>query len=232
MKLSAAAREIVSVIRRHRLNYDTFRKAAYEARRSLHMKPKGGGTRLPQLIPQDALKRFYDVVDKAGNLQHQIMLRLLLYAGVRAAELAAIRVEDVDLEACKVFIRSGKGDKDRYVLVPDRFRLALQAHLTSIMKSDRGRKYLFESRLRDKFSVRSVENIVQQYAEAAEMPVKVHPHLFRHQMISYLTSEGLSDAQIQLVSGHASKKSLERYQQISLQQVGPDYQAAMRKVDI
>jgi hypothetical protein len=37
----------------------------------------------------------------------------------------------------------------------------------------------------------------------------VHPHLFRHQMLTYLTAKGLSDAQIQLISGHESKKSLD-----------------------
>jgi integrase len=36
----------------------------------------------------------------------------------------------------------------------------------------------------------------------------LHPHLFRHQMLTYLTSKGLTDAQIQLISGHESKKSL------------------------
>jgi hypothetical protein len=35
-------------------------------------------------------------------------------------------------------------------------------------------------------------------------------------MITYLTSRGLSDAQIQLISGHESKKSLEIYQHLSL----------------
>ena len=34
------------------------------------------------------------------------------------------------------------------------------------------------------------------------------PHLFRRQMLTYLTSKGLTDAQIQLISGHESKKSL------------------------
>jgi hypothetical protein len=34
----------------------------------------------------------------------------------------------------------------------------------------------------------------------------LHPHLFRHQMLTYLTSKGPPDAQIQLISGHESKK--------------------------
>jgi integrase len=51
----------------------------------------------------------------------------------------------------------------------------------------------------------------------------LHPHLFRHQMLTYLTSKGLTDAQIQLISGHESKKSLEVYQHLSLESVDKAY---------
>jgi integrase/recombinase XerD len=45
-------------------------------------------------------------------------------------------------------------------------------------------------------------------------------------MITWLTKSGLSDAQIQLISGHESKKSLEVYQHLSLSGVQGAYQLA------
>ena len=60
----------------------------------------------------------------------------------------------------------------------------------------------------------------------------LHPHLFRHQMLTYLTSKGLTDAQIQLISGHESKKSLEVYQHLSLESVDKAYQDAVQSVGI
>jgi integrase len=60
----------------------------------------------------------------------------------------------------------------------------------------------------------------------------LHPHLFRHQMLTYLTSKGLTDAQIQLISGHESKKSLEVYQHLSLELVDKAYQDAVQSVGI
>ena len=60
----------------------------------------------------------------------------------------------------------------------------------------------------------------------------LHPHLFRHQMLTYLTSKGLTDAQIQLISGHESKKSLEVYQHLSLKSVDKAYQDAVQSVGI
>ena len=59
----------------------------------------------------------------------------------------------------------------------------------------------------------------------------LHPHLFRHQMLTYLTSKGLTDAQIQLISGHESKKSLV-YQPLSLESVDKAYQDALQSVGI
>jgi len=56
--------------------------------------------------------------------------------------------------------------------------------------------------------------------------------LFRHQMITYLTSQGLSDSQIQLISGHESKKSLEIYQHLSLKNVEHEYQEAVKTLII
>ena len=50
--------------------------------------------------------------------------------------------------------------------------------------------------------------------------------MFRHQMLTYLTAQRLSDAQLQLISGHESKKSLEVYQHLSLDAVQQDYQEA------
>jgi len=51
-------------------------------------------------------------------------------------------------------------------------------------------------------------------------------------MLTYLTAQGLSDAQLPLISGHASKKSLEIDQHLSLEAVEDAYQAAVRALEI
>jgi hypothetical protein len=51
-------------------------------------------------------------------------------------------------------------------------------------------------------------------------------------MLTFLTSKGLSDVQIQLISGHETKKSLEVYQHLSLETVDKAYQDAVRSVGI
>jgi integrase len=60
----------------------------------------------------------------------------------------------------------------------------------------------------------------------------VHPHLFRHQRLTYLTARGVSDSQIPLLSGHESKKSLEVYQHLSLENVEQAYQEAVKVLEV
>ncbi len=221
-------RQIARLVRRARLDYEQFRLVCAAVRRELGMRRPVRARVLPRILPEATLKKFFEAVDAADNLQHQIMLRLLFYTAVRVRELVGIRVEDVDLEGHKILIAQGKGSKDRYILFPESFGLTLKAYLAAHPEN----RYLFESGRRTPYTTRRVEQIVAHYRDLAGISERVHPHLFRHQMLTWLTAQGLPDAQIQLISGHASKKSLEVYQHLSLADVGPQYQKAVRALEI
>jgi len=55
-----------------------------------------------------------------------------------------------------------------------------------------------------------------------------YPHLFRHQIITFLTRKGIISPKLQLLSGHAEEKSLAIYRDLALADVSPEYQEAMR----
>ena len=109
-------------------------------------------------------------------------------------------------------------------MFPDSMRLVLSSYMQAHLKNT----YLFESRHFNKYTPRRIQQLVREYGRKAGLGIRVHPHLFRHQQLTALTRSGLSDAQIQLISGHSSKKSLEIYQHIGLESVGSAYQQAMR----
>lgn len=214
--------KIVFLARKERLDYDAFQYVCQEARKRLGLRRPKRGRSLPKLLSESDLKSFFRAIQQCGNVEHEIMLRFLFFTSVRVSELVNIKKSDVDLDANKVFIDQGKGSKDRYILFPSSFRLTLSSHLHSNPKN----RYLFESQRCGKYTARRIQQIVKQYGNDAGI-AKVHPHLFRHQMITWLTRSGLSDAQIQLISGHASKKSLEVYQHVGLESVEDAYQAAV-----
>lgn len=230
MKLPAPAREIAAVARQYRLSYDQFKKACFQVRRHLTLKPSTkSGNRLPRLLTPEQVTTLFNVVDRSDNLQHQLLFRLLLYTGLRVSELCSLTVGDVDLSQGKIYVSKGKGDKDRYVLFPERFGLTLKAYLRS--RHAKPVEALFESQLKKGYSTRRVHQMVADYGKEAGIE-GLHPHLFRHQNLTHLTTSGLSDSQIMLVSGHANKKTLEKYQHLSLGDVKLDYEAAMKKMEV
>lgn len=221
-------KKIVYVARQHRLSYEDFVYICQQVRLKLKLKKAKKEKRLPEILSLAELKKFFRTVQKCGDLQHELMLKMLLYTAVRVSELVSIRVSDVDVDDCKIFIDSGKGNKDRYILFPSSFRLALKSYLDA--RPDN--VYLFESRLNQLYTARRIQQIVREYTDLAGLKRTVHPHLLRHQMLTFLTAQGLSDAKIQLISGHESRKSLELYQHLSLESVEKEYQQAVRVLDI
>jgi integrase len=89
---------IAQLVRRHRLDYVTFQAVCKAVRKEAGLRRPLRSRRLPRLLPEDSLRKFYEAVDNSGNLQHQIMLRLLFYTAVRVAELVNISVDDLDLD--------------------------------------------------------------------------------------------------------------------------------------
>jgi integrase/recombinase XerD len=212
-------------VRKHHINYRQLCHIFERVRKenSLH-RPKRE-RRPPQLLTEDDLTAFFKGIE---NTEHEIMMRFLLFSAIRVNELVNVKVSDVDLGNCKVFIDQGKGSKDRYVLFPESMRLVLRTHIQA--HSDR--EYLFQSRQYRQYSPRRIQQLMQKYGQKAGLGNRVHPHLFRHQQLTALTRSGLTDAQIQVISGHGSKKSLEVYQHIGLESVEKAYQQAMKGMAI
>jgi integrase len=219
---------IARLVRQAGLDYDAWRYVAKRVRRACDLRPEKKGRRLPRILTSEEFRRFYQVVDRAEDVQHALMLRLLFYTGVRVSELCNMLVSNVDLEACKIRINQGKGSKDRYVLFGKGFAIALRTHIAAHPQN----RWLFQTQRHGKFSTRRVQQIVAKYAQ--EAGVKATPHTFRHQAITWLTRHsGLADAEFQLITGHSRRESLALYQHIALDgDLEKRYQETMRQIEL
>ena len=94
-----------------------------------------------------------------------MLIKSLLYTGVRVAELVSIRLGDVDLDACRIRITHGKGAKDRYVPFPATFKETLALHISAAR--DNGAAFLFESSWKKPYSTRGVRAMLARYASKA-----------------------------------------------------------------
>jgi integrase/recombinase XerD len=124
----------------------------------------------------------------------------------------------------------GKGGRDRTVLFPTGFR----GELLQYRQGSQARRavHLFESNRLRPYSTRRIRQMIHASARAAGIQKRVYPHLFRHQIITFLTKKGIISPKLQLLSGHAEEKSLAMYRDLALADVSAEYEAAMQSFPV
>lgn len=224
------AKKLVRLLRVQRPDYLYLKQVFKHTRQMLEVTAEKSRKRLPELLTDQELIAFYEAVWNARNTNHLVMIKLLIYTGIRNAELTNVKIKDLDLTNCTVRIEQGKGKKDRYVLFPMSFRGELAQYIEKQKRT--GARFLFESNRLSSFSTRRIRQIIKQYADAAEIEKRIYPHLFRHQIITYLTRKGIISPKLQLLSGHAEEKSLAIYRDLALADVAEEYETAMQNFPI
>ena len=86
------------------------------------------GKKLPVVLTPLETQNVLDLISGTNGL----MLRLIYSAGLRLNECCRLRVKDLDFEEDIVFVRSGKGDKDRATILAKQIQPALQKHLKRV----------------------------------------------------------------------------------------------------
>lgn len=218
--------KIAKIVRQEGWDYYDLRYAYRRVRKQLDLKPTKQTKSLPRVLSEEEVKKFYREIERADNLQHELMLKLLFFTGARNRELVNIKMNDIYLDENKIFIEKGKGGKDRYVLFNSDFKTVLKIYIKNHPKN----RYLFQTRLNDQYTTRRLQQIVKRYAEKAG--IKATPHTFRHQAITWLSKHGFTDGELMLITGHSSKESLTIYQHLVLKDIEKKYQEAIKKMEL
>jgi len=222
----AMAKKLVRVLKPERPDYQYLKKVFQNIRVLLDVSQTKPEKRLPDLLTDDELLAFYEAAWHAKNPSHLILIKLLVYTGIRNAEVTGVRLRDVDLDKCQIRIEQGKGQKDRYVLFPSSFKGELAQYIDGQRKARAS--YLLESNRLGPYSTRRIRQIIKEYATAAGIEKRVYPHLFRHQIITFLTKSGIISPKLQLISGHANERNLAIYRDLALVDVADEYESAMK----
>jgi integrase/recombinase XerD len=208
------ARQLAKHLRAERPDYIYLKEVFRHLRAELDVEVQRQPKKLPHVPTEDEIRRYYETVWKQRRGGDIVLIKTLLYTGVRVAELVAIRLDDVDLDACRIRITNGKGGKDRYVPFPAGFKETLALHMAAMR--DKGAVHLFESSWKKPYSTRGVRAMLTRYATAAGITHPVSPHQLRHFLFTWLKTQGIDDALIQPYSGHESRQSLEIYSRIAI----------------
>lgn len=212
------------VIKKNKLTAEEFDYITKHARLKAGVVRRKKAKMLPKVMPKPVFDKFFSFVSEKAKPQHNLMIKLMVFTGIRVNELVNIKIGDVHLSEKKIFIKKGKGGKERYVPIPHQ----LHDLLTFFCNSKNSDAPLFTNYRHDQMSTRAVQLFFKKYREQAQISFDVTPHTLRHQALTNLTGKGMTASQIKVISGHASNKALEIYQDVSLEAVQGKYQDSVK----
>src|ERR1700728_3459260 len=152
------------------------------------------------------------LLEAPRNLKHRAMLATVYGAGLRMSEVANLKVPDLDRERRVIWVRGGKGHKDRQVMLAEPLREVLAAY----WKWKRPVEWLFPGKKADcPIATGSVFKLCEAAAQKAGITKPVHPHSLRHAFATHLLDEGVNLLVIQALLGHAHLRTTARYLHLS-----------------
>ena len=176
--------------------------------------------KLPKKIPRHlTLEQSEHLLDWTRNFRYSYkferlraiaIISLFIYSGIRLQELLNLRTEDLRFDDRSVFIKSGKGDKDR--LIPMGFDLyrALQAYLKDRDRLKRQNPHFFLSLSADQpMQYQSVKRLVEKLRKKSG--IYFTPHMLRHTFATLMLEGGADIFAISKMMGHSDIKTTTIY---------------------
>ena len=178
---------------------------------------------LPKAIPLDDVERLIELpTDDLLGRRDRAILETLYGTGLRISELAALDIDDMDIDDGAVLVRSGKGSKARMVPLGRSARKAVGDYLTrtrpELTRRGTGRASagaLFLNARGGRLSRQGCWKILKGYARAAGLEGRVSPHTLRHSFATHMLDRGADIRVVQELLGHASLATTQVYTLVS-----------------
>lgn len=159
------------------------------------------GRKLPTFLAADEPEQ---LLQATRTQRDRVLLMTMLYQGLRVSELCKLRVEDVDFKRKFLWVRQGKGSKDRCLPLVKRFAPILRGWV-----GGRQEGWVFPSRKGGRLKPRGVQLLLKRIAEAAGLrnataPRRVSPHKLRHAFATRMLERGAHIEAVRDALGHAS----------------------------
>lgn len=165
--------------------------------------------KLPRILPPDDVLR---LLEAAPTPKYKAALSVAYGAGLRAMEVVALKITDIDSQRMLIRIEQGKGRRDRFAMLSPR----LLELLHDWYRIARPRMFFFPGQ--DKIgpmTPRQLNRICHLAADLAGLPKWVAPHTLRHSFATHLLEQNIDVRVIQVLLGHAKLDTTARYTQVA-----------------
>jgi len=164
--------------------------------------------KLPVVLDLSEVEALFSVTD---NIKHKAVLMIMYSSGLRISELMNLKITDIDSKRMMVYIRQGKGGKDRYSILSQR---ALQC-LRQYWREYHPKEWLFEGNKGSHLCMTSIRNIFVDAKKRSGIKKPASPHTLRHSFATHLIESGVSLHHVQLLLGHRSPNTTTVYLHVS-----------------
>jgi integrase/recombinase XerD len=175
-------------------------------------KPK----KLPVVLSLTEVEEFLGSVK---TYKYRVMLTTIYAAGLRVSEAANLKVSDIDSRRMVIRVHQGKGAKDRFVMLSPRLLFLLREY----WKKERLRGiWLFPSPFKEGFPIRkhAIQLACQQTVKSLRWNKPVSARTLRHCFATHLLEAGYDVRTIQVLMGHSSMMTTQRYLHVSIKRIG------------
>jgi len=148
---------------------------------------------------------------KKISCTHKCIIYLIYSAGLRLTEVVHLKISDIQSDRKQIFIRSAKGNKDRYVILSDKILKLLKKYY----KEYKPTIWLFENQPGNQYSRRSIQKIFKKAVTNAGVKKHATIHTLRHSFATHLLEHGTDLRYIQELLGHKSSRTTEIYTHIT-----------------
>jgi integrase/recombinase XerD len=163
---------------------------------------------VPVVLTKDEIERLFNSI---ANRQHKLIIKLYYSSGLRLSEAINLKKKDIDFNECVIWIRDGKGGKDRMSILSS----GLCEELIEFSKYKKDSDFLFVNKKGTPLSSRSVQMIMEKAKLKSGISKDVHIHTLRHSFATHLLEAGVDIRKIQELLGHSSLETTQIYAQVS-----------------
>lgn len=164
--------------------------------------------KLPIVLSVNEVQKMFSV---CGNTKHKVILALLYSCGLRVSELINLEWKHIDRSRMIINILQAKGKKDRQVMLSEQIIPLLEKYYFEY----KCKPFVLSGQFSDKYSSRSVLQVIKQLASNAGINKNVYTHLMRHNCFTHMVESGCDIHLVQKIAGHSNVKTTNIYLHIS-----------------
>ena len=160
-----------------------------------------------KVLTKKELSTFFNCVD---NFKYKTIFMLAYGSGLRIGEIVNLRVEDIDSKNMRIFVREGKGNKERYTILSKQSLEMLRTYWGKYRPNKRrGRIFLGETG--QAITVGVIREHFRKYRRKAKINEKATLHTLRHNFATNLIENGATLIQVKELMGHSNIRSTMEY---------------------